>query len=310
MIDETYLCFSADSLREHFCHVKRVEGKPDPVEYYLQRADRYRRFVSERRDRRGLPISMTKVACQIEKDERFWVANCLMALFHRLDRTAFLAAAMRESFQTDVPPVADVASWHHCFGERLQLFFEVSLPAPAGYKEWLRTHVDERTLVPYVRDAARMVGEDRIKASLEGATHVDALLVDPDSHVAVIFEAKVTSDISPGVSFDLMRNQIARNIDVLLEPPSSKAHALLAQREPPKTLFVLLTPQLFKDEPHARHYGAVMEAYRERPSKALVRDLPHRTREELADVSGRLGWLTWEDCARIEPLTCPWLGHR
>lgn len=35
--------------------------------------------------------------------------------------------------------------------------------------------------------------------------------------VAVIFEAKVLSDISTHVTFDLARNQLARNIDVMLD---------------------------------------------------------------------------------------------
>ena len=38
--------------------------------------------------------------------------------------------------------------------------------------------------------------------------------------VAVIFEAKVLSDISAHVTFDLARNQLARSIDVMLEANS------------------------------------------------------------------------------------------
>ena len=40
--------------------------------------------------------------------------------------------------------------------------------------------------------------------------------------VAVIFEAKVLSDISAHVTFDLARNQLARSIDVMLEANSAR----------------------------------------------------------------------------------------
>jgi hypothetical protein len=35
--------------------------------------------------------------------------------------------------------------------------------------------------------------------------------------VAVIFEAKVLSDVSTHITFDVARNQLARTIDVMLE---------------------------------------------------------------------------------------------
>lgn len=49
-----------------------------------------------------------------------------------------------------------------------------------------------------------------------------------------------------------------------------------------------------------------MHEYRFSPA-ALARDLPHRKGVDFAEVSGRLGWLTWEECNRILPGACPWL---
>jgi hypothetical protein len=52
----------------------------------------------------------------------------------------------------------------------------------------------------------------------------------PYSGVAVIFEAKVLSDVSTHVRFDLTRNQLARTIDVMLEeePRPHRADAVAA----------------------------------------------------------------------------------
>jgi hypothetical protein len=51
----------------------------------------------------------------------------------------------------------------------------------------------------------------------------------PDG-VAVIFEAKVLSDVSTHVTFDVARNQLARTIDVMLEETQHSVPA-----EPPET---------------------------------------------------------------------------
>ena len=69
------------------------------------------------------------------------------------------------------------------------------------------------------------------------------MLLAPATGVAVIFEAKVLSDISTRVMFDLARNQLARSIDVMLEVNSAVA-APLSIRKPERTCLVLLTPAL------------------------------------------------------------------
>ena len=124
---------------------------------------------------------------------------------------------------------------------------------------------------------------------------------------AVIIEAKVLSDISYEITYDTMRNQIARNIDVMLEenkglcPPLNK-------REPEKTLFLLITPKLFKDNPSSRLYGYKLNEYKTNP-EALSRDLPHRGNCDWQDISKRLGWLTWEDFKNVNKDCCQWLNN-
>jgi len=57
-----------------------------------------------------------------------------------------------------------------------------------------------------------------------------------DNGVAVIFEAKALSDISTHVTFDLARNQLARNIDVMLDANPALA-APLNLRKPKRTFW-------------------------------------------------------------------------
>jgi hypothetical protein len=49
------------------------------------------------------------------------------------------------------------------------------------------------------------------------------MLLAHDTGVAIIFEAKVLSDVSTHVTFDVARNQPARTIDVMLEAPVLRA---------------------------------------------------------------------------------------
>jgi hypothetical protein len=86
-----------------------------------------------------------------------------------------------------------------------------------------------------------------------------------------LIEAKVLSDASYQVNFDPLRNQLARLIDVMLEPASS-TYAPLKDRKHDLSVAVLLTLRLFKDNPHSRLYGRLFNEYRGRPD-ALGRDL-------------------------------------
>jgi hypothetical protein len=113
----------------------------------------------------------------------------------------------------------------------------------------------------------------------------------------VIFEAKVLSDIDAKVTFDVMRNQLARTIDVALDRNPSLA-ARLDRRDPERTCIALPTPDVFRRNPRSRLYGWLLPHYQRDPD-ALATYLPHRSDISWPAVSRRLGWLTFEDCRDV-----------
>ena len=172
-------------------------------------------------------------------------------------------------------------------------------------KEWLPNNIEKVHFIPYVLDASlKKYGERR--EDLEGPTECDAIIIN-ENGFSIIVETKVLSDISVDTTFNTMRNQIARIIDVMLEPGSNKDN-VLSKREPDKTLFLLITPRLFKENPHTRLYGYKFREYKECPMK-IEKDLPHRAEENInwCEISRRLGWATWEDFREINPMCCKWL---
>ena len=212
VIHPTYLPFTEDQLLSHFLGAK--EGSPSEkakyLNYYLSSIKRYDEFCSNNPDRRGKSFLDMRLPCQVEKDERFWIASCMMTLFYSPNRTEELVTLFTRAYG-DSPPIEGMGSWEECFSGDLRLFFEPSLPSPRLYKEWLSENLTRRQFIPYVLDSAYQ------KRNLEGATNVDALLLNARNGFATIVEAKVLSDISYGVVYDVMRNQLIRNIDVLME---------------------------------------------------------------------------------------------
>jgi len=299
VIDRDYLPFTPRHMDDHFAPVAAMS---DHLAYYRASAKRAADFKAAAPA--GTPAEIrqaVKWGRQMEKDERFWVAATLMQLFHAPNRIDLFAKVLRHCLG-DTPPDS-LASWEAALGQEQFLYFEANLPSPAGYSRQLRPHLDEHILVPYLRDAAELTSQRGKK--LEGPTKVDALLTAPGTGFAVLFEAKVVSDISTGVQFDVLRNQIARTIDVMLEP-NAQLQPPLSERRADRTCFVLITPEIFRRNPESRLYGWLLPAYQQDPA-LLQRHLAHRQPAELESVPQRLGWLTWEDCNRLHPGACPWL---
>jgi hypothetical protein len=301
VLDPIYLPFSAVTLAKHFAPVGVSVNTPeDYLRYYQESADRYRTFLLTDSGQKPLPLTSLRTPCQIEKDERFWTAACWLRIFYASSRVETLTRLMTDCFGSQ-PPVASLRSWEECFGGDLRLYFEAHLPSPASYKRWLRENLRQRNLIPYVLRAASRAGN----RDFEGATHVDALLLNASNGFALLVEAKVLSDVSYQVSFDVARNQLARSIDVmleqnpLLEPP-------LRDRDPDKTLLVFQSPAMFKTNSHARLYGWLLQDYKN--PVALARDLPHRGERDWKSVASRIGWLTWDDCEAVFPGSCKWLA--
>ena len=298
---DTYLPFTEQQLLPHFAEVAGGGDAQRHLAYYrssIQDAKAYQQQLV------GTGTSAPEVAAsrglQVEKDERFWVVTALMSVFHGPDPATVLTTLL-SSCLGDVPPFEGADSWADALGSDPKLFFEVNLPSPQAYRDHLAAHLDERVLIPHLRQSASAKG-----ARLEGATKVDAMIVS-DSGFAVLFEAKVLSDVSTTVRYDVLRNQLARNIDVMLEP-NPKLSAPLNGRLPDRTCLVLTTPQVFKTHPSSRLYGWLLPAYRTSGAQLLAEHLPHRDPAELADVPPRLGWLTWEDIEAVHPGACPWLA--
>ncbi len=295
VIDPIYLPFTPAELKAHL--LLDVEGH---IRYFQDSAKRYRDFCRNNVDRKGIPISKAQLPCQIEKDERFWTATTLKSLFDSPNRTDALLEILEHEFGSH-PPIAGFRSWVDCLSGPLRLIFEGVLPSPSSYVSWLRANLDSHQLIPYILHAAKRTNE----RALEGATHVDAILINEQNGFSLLIEAKVLSDISYGVSFDNYRNQLARNLDILMEPCDGVCDPL-NKRNPASSLFLLLTPKCFKENPHSRLYGWLFNEYKTSPD-SIGRDLPHRLNVDWRELSRRIGWMTFEQLNRAVPGACPWL---
>lgn len=314
LIDDTYLPFSGEALEACFAKVKGGGVQARHLTYYLN-------SVKARAARPSIvddghsPASKHAIALrnQMEKDERFWIVSALLNFYRPNNRITHFSQALERCFRTATPPIEGFTTWSEALGDPddLELFFEVNLPVPKEYKAYgvdhLDRHLDERMLaIPFLLKSA--VNSVDKRKTLEGTTKVDAILVSRQTQFAVLFEAKVLSDVSTGTRYDVLRNQMVRNIDVMLDR-SDVFEESLRGRDPSKTCFVLLTPEVFRSEAgrKSRLYGWLHDEYSKTDSTLLASHMPHREAKDLASVPSRLGWLTWEDCYRIDPKACPWL---
>lgn len=307
-MQDKYLPFSKEELLLHFAPVgKEREPNIKQLEYYSKSIERYEKYKEENNNILGKSLWETKGPCQIQKDERFWTVNTLMSIYYSSNCVNELCILFEKAFGRKVPISIEVNSWKKCLSsDNLKLYFEVDLPSPISYKEYLyplyeKGNIQEHQIIPFVIASAHG------KKILEGSTQIDALIVNPDNGFNVLIEAKVLSDISIGVTYDVVRNQIARNIDVMIEK-KKRLRDPLKKRDPKKSLFLLITPRLFKDNPVSRLYGYKIREYQDKNKgvDALKRDLPHRTKEELRNIPSRIGWLTWEDFKEVNKKCSPW----
>lgn len=81
MIDPIYLPFTREELRPHF-----TMDADRNIDDFERSARAYREFLKEHPVTTGIPISISKVPRQIEKDERFWTATSLKTIFDLPDR--------------------------------------------------------------------------------------------------------------------------------------------------------------------------------------------------------------------------------
>jgi hypothetical protein len=295
-IDPTYLPFTPDQLRPHF-----LRDADKHIAQFRRSAQAYRDFLKNNPERAGIPLALARGACQIEKDERFWTITALKHLFDAPNARQAMAEVFSRTFSPP-PSLPGLPDWAACLEGELALFFEAPVSSPAAYVSWLRENLASRQMIPYVRHAAQRASAH----VLEGRTNVDAVIINADNGFTLMVEAKLLSDVSTSVAFDHARNQLARNLDVLLEPPANGLISL-SRRRPERSVIAVLTPSWFKEHPRTRLYGYLMEDYRTRPER-IGEDLPHRTGGDWPALAQRLGWMTFEDIEDIVPGACPWLG--
>ena len=112
---------------------------------------------------------------------------------------------------------------------------------------------------------------------VEGRTEVD-LVFESDQYLVYV-ETKLHSDISQSTTYDPDRNQIARNIDCLIEDAGDRA--------PFFWMFV-------RDRLPSHTYQTMIELYRHK-APALHQLLPHRDPELLDRIINSIAIVTWED---------------
>jgi len=111
---------------------------------------------------------------------------------------------------------------------------------------------------------------------VEGSSEIDILL-EGRSYVAYV-EAKLGSDVSLRTTYDPERNQIARNIDCVLE--------VCGKRRPIFWMFV-------RDRQPVRAYVQLMDRYR--TPDGLNLSLPYRAPAHLREVASGLALITWSE---------------
>lgn len=111
---------------------------------------------------------------------------------------------------------------------------------------------------------------------VEGPSEID-ITFEGQGYI-VFVEAKLGSDVSLTTTYDPERNQIARNIDCVLE--------ICGKRRPIFWMFV-------RDRQPVRAYTQLMDRYRTVPE--LRRSVPHRALARLAEIASGLAVVTWSE---------------
>jgi hypothetical protein len=294
-LHEEYLPFSEDTVKKHFIE---SSNKARRLAYYTN-------SISNYKDKKEKPKD-GKVR-QIEKDEKFWTISSLLTLYYDKtpNFTESLLLLLKETYGTN-PPLPKYEKWEKYLEGELELFFEPKLPSSKSYLDWLNINIKEVQFIPFILEKAKKADRS-IRADLEGETSVDAIIINPSNGFSIIIEAKVLSDISSHTTYNETRNQLIRNIDIMLEKNRGLKYPL-NERDPDNSLFLLLTPEIFKNNSKTRFYGYKFLDYKMNPC-SIGEELKHRNYNgtDLINISKRLGWTTWEDLNKINNNCCKWL---
>lgn len=300
-----YLPFSEDKLKKHFIEIPHKENSnlDKHLKYYKSSIERYKEFENKKN---VIQKKQIKLVRQIEKDEKFWTINAFLTFFYSQCRKVELIELLKISFGNK-PPLINFNDWTECLNGDLHLFFETKLPSPKSYLNWIKENINKQQLIPYILENA-IKNKNEFRNNLEGATKVDAILINSTNGFSIVIEAKVLSDISYQITNDITRNQIVRYLDVILDS-NENLHPPLNKRIPENTLFLLTIPGKIKSNPHTRLYGYKYNDYKSNPEN-LSKELPHRNfnKEQVIELSKRIGWISWEEINGINKNCCNWVA--
>ena len=170
------------------------------------------------------------------------------------------------------------------FKSDFKVFFEKILPSPKPYLTSLEKRISEHP-VRYIRQEGERHCQGKLP--LEGETHIDLLIESEELLIPI--EAKFTSDISYGTTYDVERNQIARIIDVTIEKVKKSTPNK-------KIIFLLCVPKRFLKS-KSRLYNYKLEEYKQDLNK-LQDEIAHRSPEELKLITS-ISAITWEKAIEI-----------
>lgn len=163
----------------------------------------------------------------------------------------------------------------------------LELPAPTRIDLWVPMNAP---LAYEAASRARMATSDdpawvaraALSDPVEGSSEIDVVM--RGTGYLLIAEAKLTSDISSRTTYDPARNQIARNIDCVLESAGGDL-----------PLFWMIV----KDRASDRMYVQLIEEWQKDPTR-LSQALPHRDVADIHGVLDRCATITWSEI--LEPI--------
>jgi hypothetical protein len=164
------------------------------------------------------------------------------------------------------PDLLIPVDWH----EQPEIRFWQPIGSPRAYE------VASRTRMRCSGNRERILRSHNL-APVEGPSEIDVVL--QNARVLVYVEAKLQSDVSLRTTNDPSRNQIARNIDCVLD--QTNGHT---------PLFLMLV----RDAGEGRAYTQLISKYRRDPA-TLVEELPHHDPEVVKSVARNLAIVLWRD---------------
>ena len=190
------------------------------------------------------------------KNSEDWVTWTVFRLLPRVDGwwSSLLDLADVDIERADVPKVE---MWK-------------TAPAPAAYEAASRSRMLSSGNSKWMERA-------RVPKPVEGNTEVDLCLAG--NGFLLHAESKLHSDLSTRTTYDPKRDQLVRNIDVLLEQAGSRRPVMW---------------MLVNDRRPDRGYMQRIDAFRLQPGR-LHDLLPHRAPEVLDDVMSDLRIICWAD---------------